>query len=174
MSINYPAGWTGTVTSDLGFNIKENAEDENIFTATGMYIQGNIRGETLVPGSSLDDRIVTFIANNELMEVTGELRSTPLFEYGYAVLDNRQFILLPVGADFLMLQIVTPVRPVDDPLVTAIIESVSVGAGNPDAPDPVSNDEQPEETDTNSVAPDANEDGYIPISYGDDVRGTLA
>jgi len=174
VSISYPTGWTGTSTSDLGFNIKENAGDENIFTATGMYIQGNIRGESLVPGTSLDDRIVTFIANNELMEVTGELRSTATIEYGYAVLDNRQFILLPVGADFLMLQIATPVRPINDPLVTAIIESVTVGAGDSDAPDPVTNDTPAEETDTNSVAPDANEDGYIPISYGDEVRGSLA
>lgn len=177
VSISYPAGWTGTVTSDIGFNIKENAADGNIFTATGMYIQGNIRGESLVPGTTLDDRIVAFIAANELEEVTGELRSTDTFEYGYAVLGNRQFILTPVGADFLMLQIATPVRPMDDPLVTAIIESLTVGAGNADAPDPAA--PQTADADVSSGSDDsttatANADGFIEMSYDSEVSGTIS
>lgn len=176
VSISYPTDWAGTVTSDLGFNIKENADDGNIFSATGLYIQGNIRGESLVPGTTLNDRVVAFIAANELEEVTGELRSTDTFEYGYAVLGNRQFILTPVGADFLMLQIAMPVRPMDDPLVTAIIESVSVGAGNSDAPDP--NAPQTADADTTSdttaaSAPAADADGFIPISYDTEIIGTI-
>ncbi len=172
VSISYPAGWAGTVTSDLGFNIKENAADGNIFTATGMYIQGNIRGESLVPGTTLDDRIAAFIAANELEEVTGELRSTDTFDYGYAVLFDRQFILTPVGADYLMLQIATPTREIDDPLVTAIIESVTIGAGNPDAPDPATEDTDSDDETPASVA-ETNNDDFIPISYGAEITGTI-
>jgi len=181
VSISYPSGWISESSSALGFTIKENADDSNIFSATGMYIQGNVRGDSLVPGDALDDRIATFIASNELMEVEAEIRSTDAFEYGYAVLDTRQFILISLGGDFLMVQIATPVRPLDDPLVMAIIESITTGddgtsppADTSDTPDEDS--AQPDPTDETVTAidpPAANEDGFIPISYDDALRGKI-